>query len=553
MISTPARFVLLLLVSTLPATAAVLRVDGDAANGGNGSTWGSAFNTIQAALNNAAEGDELWVAEGEYPEVDTNGGSSLTMKSGVDLYGGFGGDETERDRRNPLAHISTVLGTAASQGENTPVAPIIQGADSARLDGFTVRGGRAANGGAMSNFNVSPTIANCIFVDNRAISVAPGQGVGGAIFNFIDAAPTITNCTFRENTADFAAGAIMNERRCDCLVTGCTFLNNTSHLGGAISNNNSFPEYRNCRFTSNAAVDGANDAGGGEEGFGGAVYNIGRLPDQFPGEPEVNHPTFVNCIFAKNSATGFGGAIFNSETLGDFIQCTLAGNAAGLRAGASYAFDGAKPIFLNSILWDNDPEEIFDDPNFFVEFEPPTTPAPAATTVQYCAILGGWPGTGNVNRVPEFVDIASNDIRLCPESPLIDAGRITSEVSDFQDQPRPYDGTAEPRGDGSDFDIGADEYSGDVSCGAEGAGEGGEGEGEGEGEGGEGEGEEGEGEGDGGEGEGDGGDGDGEGEDEPRFDCPEPQKIALDTNPANVLSVLILALSLLLPWGKSRF
>jgi hypothetical protein len=42
------------------------------------------------------------------------------------------------------------------------------GADNARLDGFTIRGGNGQMGGGMYNGNASPIVANCTFRDNHA-------------------------------------------------------------------------------------------------------------------------------------------------------------------------------------------------------------------------------------------------------------------------------------------------------------------------------------------------------------------------------------------------
>ena len=50
--------------------------------------------------------------------------------------------------------------------------------------------------------------------------------------------------------------------------------------------------------------------------------------------------------------------------------------------------------------------------------------------------------------------------RLTSDSPCIDAGkRIDGLTTDYQGQLRGFDGTPEPRGDGSDYDIGPDEYT----------------------------------------------------------------------------------------------
>ncbi|MCD6385046.1 right-handed parallel beta-helix repeat-containing protein [Candidatus Sumerlaeota bacterium] len=58
-----------------------------------------------------------------------------------------------------------------------------------------------------------------------------------------------------------------------------------------------------------------------------------------------------------------------------------------------------------------------------------------------------------------LIDSTNADFHLDSSSVCIDAGGFISGLAqDFEGDPRGYDGTAEPRGDGSDFDIGADEY-----------------------------------------------------------------------------------------------
>ncbi|MDX1421056.1 MAG: hypothetical protein R3181_13910, partial [Rubricoccaceae bacterium] len=71
---------------------AVLHVDADAAPGGDGASWATAFDDLQDALAVAAPGDEVWVAEGTYKPTDTGDRTAtFALASGVALYGGFDG------------------------------------------------------------------------------------------------------------------------------------------------------------------------------------------------------------------------------------------------------------------------------------------------------------------------------------------------------------------------------------------------------------------------------------------------------------------------------
>jgi hypothetical protein len=47
-------------------------------------------------------------------------------------------------------------------------------------------------------------------------------------------------------------------------------------------------------------------------------------------------------------------------------------------------------------------------------------------TITYSDIHGGWPGTGNIDADPQFIDPGNGDLRLSPGSPCIDAGDNTA-------------------------------------------------------------------------------------------------------------------------------
>jgi len=87
--------VLLFSLSYLNAATFYVHTSGDDTN--NGTSWATAFETLQKALEEVEAGDEIWVAAGTYyPTSDYGLGGSdrymhFRMKNGVTIYGGFPG------------------------------------------------------------------------------------------------------------------------------------------------------------------------------------------------------------------------------------------------------------------------------------------------------------------------------------------------------------------------------------------------------------------------------------------------------------------------------
>ena len=113
-----ASFLLLLIASS--ASATVIYVDKDAAEGGDGSSWSSAYKYLNDALDyvdNRSGTYELWVAEGSYyPDEgnrynnDDQNSTFLIPNTVSAIYGGFFGDETSPDQADGSKYLTTLSG-----------------------------------------------------------------------------------------------------------------------------------------------------------------------------------------------------------------------------------------------------------------------------------------------------------------------------------------------------------------------------------------------------------------------------------------------------------
>jgi len=377
----------------LAATAAfggVWYVDQDNASGTeDGTSWATAFVTIQEGID-AAYGDgggEVWVAEGVYGEVrtsvvypppyDQNTGS-VVMKEYVHLYGGFAGGETARDQRDWEAHVTTIDGLTARDGE--PAYHVVIGCNNATLDGFTVTGGRNLNlyeesppggkavedapvhGPGMYNVSASPTVANCLFTRNvTTVSLDVDDhyakldiGMGGGIYND-GASPTVTDCVFAVNTALAGGGGICNANSSSPTVTDCAFTENTANGwytpwegegppvgrgGGLYNDSSSSPVVVGCAFTANrASLQGGGLSGGGEFArvtdctfVDNSAYGVDYFEDLAVGRGGGVHTwgaaTVERCVFAGNFARYRGGGIHVDSGIPTIVNCVFASNVA---------------------------------------------------------------------------------------------------------------------------------------------------------------------------------------------------------------------------------
>ena len=182
--------------------AQIRYVDAGAGGSNDGTSWTDAFTDLQDALTAAVTGDEIWVAAGIYkPTAGTDRTVSFVLKSGVALYGGFSGAETERGQRDAAANVVTLSGNIGDTGSASDNSyHVIRGGgadETAILDGFTVADGNAddigenGNGGGMYNDSSSrPTVTACRFANNYA------DDQGGGMYNANFGRPAVSGCVF---------------------------------------------------------------------------------------------------------------------------------------------------------------------------------------------------------------------------------------------------------------------------------------------------------------------------------------------------------------------
>ena len=324
---------LIFLVISRFAFADVIYVDTEASGDNNGTSWEHAYTGLSEAIEAAQSGDEIWVAAGVYyptsqPNYPTGSSDTkfnhFTLKNGVSIYGGFGGDETGLEQRDLVAN-KTVLSADIDQNDDVEGEGYVsdytkvngrntlklfyfpEGMDidsTAVLDGFVLSGARADNsvypyngGAAMLSLGSSPKVANCKFYGNYAMAY------GGAVF-LMNSSMILENCVFSGNKAESHAGAFYYEES-EVRFQNCTFTNNDGKYGGAISayRNDYVTVFENCHFEDNVAPGNA------------GVMTTGETPN-----------VFKNCSFINNQSVWGGALVLYPGSSSEIINCVFEGN-----------------------------------------------------------------------------------------------------------------------------------------------------------------------------------------------------------------------------------
>ena len=396
------------------AAGNALASDWHVATNGNtaaaGTNWVTAKLTIQAAVDLAVAGDTVWVSNGVYSGTGNRG---ITFRGkGIAVRGLHGPSNTVVDcQHNGRGFVFDSSETSASV-----------------LSGFTIQNGHAVNGGGIS-CSSRPTIEDCVIFSNQVLTTsgAPYSRSGAGIYvGGAGANPTIRNCRILYNDADRIApvpgvsangGGIAVMAGAAALIEACEVTGNrVMYGGGGIYIEGPGVTVRNCLIQGNESADW----GGGVHCQNNSTTEVSRL---------------VNCVIKGNTSLDVGGGVATYSGL-VVENCTLYGNY-GWRGGGIWAWPGARPQFLNSIVWSNTagwagPQFYGGDSNGVFSCCCSETETP-------------WPGTGNIANDPRFVAAPAGDFHLGAGSPCIDSGNSghVRETTDMDGNPRIRNGAVD--------------------------------------------------------------------------------------------------------------
>ncbi|MBW2277061.1 MAG: hypothetical protein JRF63_06180 [Deltaproteobacteria bacterium] len=444
--------------------APVIHVDGEADSAGDGLTWNTALVSIQQAIDTAhclalACGGtaQVWVAEGTHYIYETDSGDAISLRPGVELFGGFAGDEQALADRALGEHV-TALDGRAGPDSNQRVSHVVIGSDDALIDGVTITGGLAQGSGPYESCGAgllavfsSPIVRHVTFLENSAGSC------GGAGLYTRGGAPIVTGCVFVNNETVGGSGAAMHVSEGSPQIITSVFLgNDASEGGGALAVTGGSTQIERSSFVDNRtdgyggallAIEGADVHLLGCELSGNTAQGGGAIST---GDADL---AAVNSVFYGNSAY-WGGAIYvlnNHST--ELTNCTLTKNYAEEQGGGLLQMNGGNEgltKIVGSVLWDDSPDEISLSG---IEI------GSELLTIAYNDIDGGGfgSGPGNIDADPLFANPVEDDFALSAGSQCIDrADDAAAPSTDMLGQSRVE--VADTGNDGTFADIGALEF-----------------------------------------------------------------------------------------------
>jgi hypothetical protein len=256
---------------------------------GNGTSWDTAFKTIQEGIDASSHGDKVIVAQGTYVENIEFEGKNITL--------------TSTDPLDPAVVNTTII-----DGNQAAAVVTFYGSEreTCVLSGFTIQNGWGSCGGGISGgvehwegrVHSSPTIEYNVIVGNVA-GWESDHGAGGGIYGCNG---LIQNNLIAGNTAVASGSVGGGLAECDGIIQNNFIINNFGTFGGGMS-------WCDGIVQNNLIAENSCEP----HGHGGGLYRC--------------NGTVRNNTIAMNVANWGGGLDFSEGTI---LNCIIWGNTASL-------------------------------------------------------------------------------------------------------------------------------------------------------------------------------------------------------------------------------
>lgn len=314
---------------------------------GDGSSWQSATNDLQFALNTALDIRnthgiivDVWVAAGTYYGDTTD--NAFTMVNGVNVYGGFAGNEPatyDLSLRDFAAHASILDGGSARRVLYQTSNFNIQ----TTWDGFTIQNGQILGNGAGVYLRENGRLSHCKIQGNVSTN---GDG-GGVYCSYA----VVEDCDISGNSCQYDGGGVYAYH---ATVRRCNIIDNTANYGGGLYVSY-YGDIVSCKISHNQSSYS-----------GGGIYMYSSTQVR-------------NCLVENNTSGGssysyYGGGIIGSGTI---VNSTIVRNTSSSDGAGVYGYDGT--VLTNCIVWGNEKNGESDN-------------VAGTPTVSYSAVEGGCVG-----------------------------------------------------------------------------------------------------------------------------------------------------------------
>ncbi len=288
----------------------------------SGGSWVNAMTSVEEAQTLAQTNNAVvWVAAGTY-YGDTTSSNAFTMRDGVNVYGGFAGNEPadfDLSQRDFETNATILDGRNERRVLNQPY----EFNKETEWDGFTIQNGRISGDGAGANLQRNSKLLQCKVRNNYSTN---GNGGGICCRNASVESCDIVNNSCRKKGG---GGYVLSSTVSDCRIENNTATNG----GGGISADASAVD--NCRIVSNQSAG---------DGGGAWSYNT----------------RFTHCDIIGNISNLSGGGVYSYFSAFIFMnvaptivsQCRISNNYAGSSSGGirmGYYSDEV----LNSLVCNN--------------------------------------------------------------------------------------------------------------------------------------------------------------------------------------------------------